>query len=63
MKTEERELKFNNLIAIAKRINEAKHHLFTGNPYTSPMKPNKYQTYRKLCKIGDKNMKEVCKLF
>lgn len=63
MKPEERELKFDKLRAIAKRITDAKHYLFEGNPYTSQMKPNKYQTYRKLCKMGDKNMKEVCELF
>lgn len=63
MDIDQRELEFDKLRAIAKRITNAKHYLFTGKPYTSDMKPNKYQTYRKLCKMGDKNMQQVAELF
>lgn len=63
MKPVERELKFDNLRAIAKRIVDAKHYLFTGNPYTSDMKPNKHRTFKKLCKMHDHNIKQVGELF
>lgn len=59
---EEKEIKFNELIAISKRIINAKNYLFTGNPYTTRLKPNKLKTFKKLCKMLDQNIKQVSEL-
>lgn len=63
MKPEYREIQFDNLREIAKRIIDAKHYLFAGKPYASDMKANKEITFNKLCKMQDENIKQVGQLF
>ena len=52
-----------NIRKRAKRISTAIHYLFTDNAFSTPMKPNKYRTYRVLVKLQTKNIEQLSALF
>lgn len=51
--------KFDFLTEKAKRINQNIHHLFSGKPYASKLKPNKQKSYSLLKKISLANETEI----
>lgn len=57
------DMEFDRLKAQSARIINAKRNLFIGEPYKSPMKDHKRNTWRRLCKMQDQNIKEVAALF
>jgi len=54
---------FEHLCERSRRIINAKKYLFTGVPYKSKLKPNKYKTYDMLNKIQNIDINKMGKIF